>query len=78
MESELPDFRFVPVVWKPAENEKWEGERGLVTEVLERELPDAGDAEAYLCGAPGMIDACVRVFRARGLPEERIYYDKFA
>jgi Na+-transporting NADH:ubiquinone oxidoreductase subunit F len=33
---------------------------------------------AYLCGSPGMIDASIKVFKAKGLPDELIFYDKFA
>ena len=40
---------------------------------------ESGDnLEAYLCGSPGMIDACVAVLTKKGVPEELIYYDKFA
>ena len=34
--------------------------------------------EGYLCGSPGMIDACVKVMTTNGIEEEKIYYDKFA
>jgi Na+-transporting NADH:ubiquinone oxidoreductase subunit F len=34
--------------------------------------------EGYLCGSPGMIDACIRVLTAGGIPEKQIYFDKFA
>ncbi|MHC4916169.1 MAG: FAD-binding oxidoreductase, partial [Planctomycetota bacterium] len=76
-EAELPDYRFVPVVWRPAENGSWSGERGLVTEALGRAVQSAAECEGYLCGSPAMIDACVEVLRAKGVPEERIFYDKF-
>ena len=35
------------------------------------------NTEAYLCGSPGMIDACIKVLVAKGVPEEKIYYDNF-
>jgi Na+-transporting NADH:ubiquinone oxidoreductase subunit F len=34
--------------------------------------------EGYLCGSPGMIDACIRVMTSNGITDENIYYDKFA
>ncbi|HOP63368.1 MAG TPA: monooxygenase, partial [Spirochaetota bacterium] len=34
--------------------------------------------EAYLCGSPGMIDACVKVLTENGIPADRIFYDKFS
>jgi Na+-transporting NADH:ubiquinone oxidoreductase subunit F len=36
------------------------------------------ELEAYLCGSPGMIDACVKVLTGKGMPEDRVYYDKFS
>ncbi len=76
-ESELADFRFVPVVATPEENSNWQGEVGLVTEVVERDLKDVSQCEVYLCGSPGMIDAAIEVLGKLGLSEDRIFFDKF-
>ncbi len=77
-ESDLTDFTYVPAVAAPAENEKWDGEKGLVTEVVRRNVENASEAEGYLCGSPGMIDAAVDVLIELGMKEENIFYDKFA
>jgi len=77
-EAELENFRFVPVVAAPDEGERWQGERGLVTEALQRASADLGGHEGYLCGSPGMIDAAIKVMKQLGVTEERIFYDKFA
>ena len=77
-ESELADFTFVPVVAAPGEDESWDGERGLVTHAVERNLKEAGECEAYLCGSPGMIDAAIEVLTKMGVTDDRIFYDKFA
>ena len=77
-ESELADFTYIPVVTAPEEGESWDGERGLVTKAVERNLKDAGQCEAYLCGSPGMIDAAIVVLKKLGITEDRIFYDKFA
>lgn len=77
-ESELADFRFVPVVASTQDSPEWDGETGLVTEAVRRGLTDASQHEAYLCGSPGMIDACVKVLMDLGMPETSIFYDKFA
>jgi Na+-transporting NADH:ubiquinone oxidoreductase subunit F len=76
-ESELADFTFIPVVSDPENDEDWDGERGLVTHAVERNLQGADDCEAYLCGSPGMIDAAVEVLKRLGVKEDRIFYDKF-
>lgn len=77
-ESALSSFRFVPVVATPEANEHWEGEVGLVTDAVRRDLKDAANHEAYLCGSPGMIDAAVKVLKELGVQEDRIFFDKFA
>jgi len=77
-ESELPDFRFVPVIAKPDPDEAWDGETGLVTQAVQKALQNASEYEAYLCGSPGMIDASVKVLLDLGLKETGIFYDKFA
>jgi len=45
---------------------------------VKRHFPDTSAHEAYLCGSPGMINACISVLMEGGMPEEKIYYDKFA
>jgi Na+-transporting NADH:ubiquinone oxidoreductase subunit F len=76
-ESDLVDFRFVPVVAASGENENFNGQKGLVTEAVQRDLKNASECEAYLCGSPGLIDATIRVLTELGMREETIFYDKF-
>jgi len=78
IEAALPDFRFIPALSAPDPGDGWEGETGLITEVVGRHVTDAAQAEAYLCGSPLMIDACIRVLRDKGMADENIFYDKFA
>lgn len=77
-EQEVPNFRFMPVIAKPQDSPGWEGETGLVTQAVERHVKNAPQAEAYLCGSPGMIDASIAVLRKLGMTEDRIFYDKFS
>lgn len=78
LESEIPNFHFIPALSAPVEADQWQGETGLITEVVDRHVSDASQSEAYLCGSPLMIDACIKVLRANGMPQEHIYYDKFS
>ncbi len=78
LEEKIPNFTYVPAVARPESADEWDGETGLVTEVLDGHLEDGSSCEAYLCGAPAMIDATIEVLRRKGVPEERIFYDKFA
>jgi propane monooxygenase reductase subunit len=76
----LPDFEFIPALSEPEEGDRWEGETGLITDVVARRLDPTrtkGEVEAYLCGPPPMIDAAFPVLFRMGIPGTRIYYDKF-
>jgi Na+-transporting NADH:ubiquinone oxidoreductase subunit F len=77
LEQAMGDFRFIPALSEPAPEDKWDGETGLITDVVDRHYDECASLEAYLCGSPGMINACVKVLMDHGLPEEKIYYDKF-
>lgn len=77
-EKELPNFTYLPALSEPLPEDNWEGETGLITDVVGSHYEDCSDMEAYLCGSPGMIDACIKVLTSKGMPEEQIYYDKFA
>ncbi len=78
LENKLPDFQFIPALSAPLPEDDWDGQTGLITEVLDRHLESGENLEAYLCGSPGMIDACIKVLTNNGVPDELIYYDKFA
>ena len=78
LEKKLPNFKYVPALSGPKPEDNWDGETGLITEVLDRHLDSGENVEAYLCGSPGMIDASIAVLTKKGIPEELVYYDKFA
>lgn len=71
------NFRFIPVLSAPKPEDNWDGEIGLITETVDSQVPDATDREAYLCGSPGMINACLKVLAGKGFGEDQIFYDKF-
>ncbi len=51
---------------------------GLVSEHIAAALDRLGpDAQAYLCGPPGMIDAAIGELGRLGVPLDAIFYDKF-
>ena len=76
--GKLPNYKYIPVLSAPDEGVDWDGETGWVTEAVARHMDTGDNVEAYLCGSPGMIDACVKVLTEKGVPEELIFYDKFA
>jgi propane monooxygenase reductase subunit len=78
LEDRLPGFRFIPALSLATEEDAWDGETGLITEVLDRHLDESQvTTQAYLCGPPPMIDAAIPVLIRKGISEERIFYDKF-
>ncbi len=70
------EFRFVPALSEPEDNE-WDGETGLITDVVKRLEDDLSGTEAYMAGPPPMIDAALPVLMRLGIDEDDIYYDKF-
>jgi propane monooxygenase reductase subunit len=71
------EFRFVPALSEPEPDDEWDGETGLITDVVERLEEDLTGAEAYMAGPPPMIDAALPVLKGKGVEANKIYYDKF-
>jgi Na+-transporting NADH:ubiquinone oxidoreductase subunit F len=82
LDEKYEKFHFVPALSEPEEGAEWRGETGLITEVLDKYLQGTIstdiEKEGYLCGSPGMLDACMDVMRKNNMAEEKIYFDKFA
>ena len=76
--KDLKNYTYIPVLSDPEADTSWDGETGFVTDAVAQYLESGKNIEAYLCGSPGMIDACIKVLTEKGVPEELIYYDKFA
>ncbi len=75
--KEYPNFEYIPALSEPKEEDHWTGETGLITDVVDRHTKDLTESEAYLCGSPGMIDACIRVLSKHEMKDENILFDKF-
>ncbi len=81
LREKLPGFRFIPVVSQPESCDNWEGQTGLVTVPLAEWLKNRGGTDgldAYLCGSPGMIQACQKVLRDFGAAGDSVYFDPFS
>ena len=77
LEERLPGFRYVPALSEPAGDDAWDGEVGLITEVVRRHESNLKGREAYVCGPPPMVDAAIPLLTELGVPEQYIFYDKF-
>jgi propane monooxygenase reductase subunit len=77
LEEKLPDFRYIPALSEPGDDDGWDGETGLITDVVKRLASDSRAAHAYVCGPPPMVEAALPLLATLGVEEKRIYYDKF-
>ena len=77
LEGSMPNFRYVPALSEPEDDDDWDGEVGLITDVVARNESDLSGADGYICGPPPMVDAAIAALMRLGTPEARIYYDKF-
>jgi propane monooxygenase reductase component len=77
LERSMADFTFVPALSEPVPGVEWDGEVGLVTDVVRRHETDLSGSDSYVCGPPPMVEAAMEVLAALGAPDKHIYYDKF-
>jgi propane monooxygenase reductase component len=73
----LPNFRYIPALSEAAPDDNWDGETGLITDVVKRLAGNLAGAHAYVCGPPPMVEAAQVMLAAAGVEEKRIYFDKF-
>ena len=59
LEGSLPNFRYVPALSEPADGDDWDGETGLITDVVKRHETDLKNVHAYVCGPPPMVEAAL-------------------
>ncbi|KAF5059646.1 Na(+)-translocating NADH-quinone reductase subunit F [anaerobic digester metagenome] len=77
--EENENFTFIPTLSRP--DEGWTGDKGRVTDLLDRDLEDGTGAlgkEAYLCGSPGFLKSVNEMLMKKGFDKEtQIFYDEF-
>ncbi len=77
LEEAWPNFRYVPALSEPSGDDAWEGETGLITDVVRRHETDLAEVDSYVCGPPPMVEAAIDLLTELGAANSRIYYDKF-
>jgi propane monooxygenase reductase component len=77
LETTLPAFRYVPALSEPGADDGWDGEAGMITDVVQRHETSLARVHAYVCGPPPMVEAAIPLLERLGVPEKRVYYDKF-
>ena len=80
MAAQQPDFRYIPALSHATPDDAWEGESGLIHEVVQRHLKAealSGTIDAYACGPPPMIDAVLPILHMNNVELDHIYFDRF-
>jgi Na+-transporting NADH:ubiquinone oxidoreductase subunit F len=76
-EKVFEQFQYLPVLSRCDEGGKWCGRTGYIIPYLKEAIRDVNNTEAYMCGSPGMLDACQKELLALGVPKDKIYFDSF-
>ena len=74
--EQMPGFRFVPALSDP-DDEPWDGETGMVTDVVRAHESTLAGSDCYVCGPPPMVEAAMATLTELGADTKSIYYDKF-
>jgi propane monooxygenase reductase subunit len=77
LSEQLPGLTFVPALSEPTTDDEWNGETGLITDVVARRETDLSRVDAYVCGPPPMVEAAIATLERLGRSEDHIFYDKF-
>ncbi len=77
MEKQLKAFTFVPTLSREPEDSSWEGKRGRVTDLINRNIAEKSDIDVYICGNADMVESSLDLLKEKGVPEGQIYFDKF-
>jgi len=73
----LPNFTYIPVLSEAPVDTQWQGRTGLVHEAVLADYPDLSAYEAYVCGAPGMVEIAHQTFVKQGLSVDAFFSDAF-
>ncbi|MEP7245806.1 MAG: FAD-binding oxidoreductase [Gammaproteobacteria bacterium] len=73
--SQHPSFTWRCIVQQPTPG--WDGQVGLVTDLLAGSEHHGGDVDIYLCGPPSMVEATRQWLRQHDLGGANVYYEKF-
>lgn len=76
LEQTLPGFQYIPALSESGCGD-WEGETGLITDVVKRCETSLKSTDCYVCGPPPMVEAALELLPALAADEARIFYDKF-
>ncbi len=76
--AEHQHITYVPVLSEPLPSDAWTGRTGFAHLAVLEDFADLSGHQAYVCGAPVMVEAAQRDFIARGLPADEFFADIFS
>ena len=77
LEKQLPRFTYMPTLSREDADSPWAGERGRVTDLIEKHIAEKASLDVYICGNADMVESCLEVLSRKGIPSHQIYFDKF-
>ncbi|HEB27338.1 MAG TPA: 2Fe-2S iron-sulfur cluster binding domain-containing protein [Porticoccus sp.] len=78
LEAKHDNFTYVPALSDPLEEDSWSGEVGFVHDVAMRHFDNKfSEHNAYICGPPIMVDACITALMKGRLFEKNIFTESF-
>jgi Na+-transporting NADH:ubiquinone oxidoreductase subunit F len=77
MEQVFPAFQYIPVLSRCDDGARWCARTGYIMPYLKESVRDPENTEAYMCGSPGMLEACKKELLNLGVKADKIYFDSF-
>jgi Na+-transporting NADH:ubiquinone oxidoreductase subunit F len=77
LERVMDNFTYIPTLSRITAEDHWPGDKGRVTDLIQKNIPDNAPIDVYICGAPVMVQSCFDLLTAKGIQAEHIWYDKF-
>jgi CDP-4-dehydro-6-deoxyglucose reductase len=71
-----PNIKYTPVL-SDSTSSDWTGETGYVHEIVEKSYQNFGKFDVYASGPPIMIDAVRNSLLAKGMNQDRFFFDSF-
>ena len=73
----MPNITYIPVLSEPKPEDNWQGRTGFVHQAVLADVQDLSGFQAYVCGAPVMVDVAHKAFVAQGLVADEFFSDAF-
>ncbi len=73
----LPNISYIPVLSEPKPEDNWQGRTGFVHSAVLEDIKDLSGFQAYVCGAPVMVDVAHKAFVEKGLSADEFFSDAF-